>query len=642
MPQQIIVTNDEVRVVEAGPVGPRGVPGPPGPAGAGITVTGAGTLTGSVLNIPIDAGAATGSARTLGSGPNQAAPGDSFSKSAITNGFPIKPDLDSWFTKLTSATAAAPVDVVIVTDSLGAQGSLSDLPWPWRTAKYINEFMGASAYPYPVYAGSPDASTTPIAISTGSTGVAVGLGGHSANLADGGTVSYTATCTKFRVTYCDTGTGTLTIRDGVGGPVLTTITYTNTGAFRVWESGTLTNTAHTLYMTSSGTTNVGQIIPMGTIPVNVHFATHAGWSSADFTTDTTKVLDLIEWLETNKNLGLVLLATGANDSPYSTMMPALISAVQARTNEDIVVWVPYPSTAVDGTEYAGVMATVPTLGVPTLDSGTFYRDYRYNRTIDGTHPLNSKAREILSHQVNAFICGDPLNYMLRNLATAPSIGTSGDNAAPGDILVKPLNDSFKLVDEFILGDPTTSGSIGELKWIRTGGASEDPLLEMEGHPGAVRIKNTAASSPSTLHLKSNAGFLPTDNFWIATFYVRHGGLGSGAKYIVGFGPQGGNFLHGTALVKTSADSYWHVSVMFVGTELTNISTGISTAQNQWFKVTMRNFGTAMLVSINDSTPINVTTYVVGSPYMLVDTTSSTSYFDIDRFEYINYGISREA
>lgn len=115
MPQQIIVSQDNsLRVVETGPIGPPGrsvqgdpgppstVPGPQGPPGPpGVTgpegpastvpgpigpqgpqgddgvvsATGAANLTSGVLDVPIDGIADLATARTLGTGAQQAAPG---------------------------------------------------------------------------------------------------------------------------------------------------------------------------------------------------------------------------------------------------------------------------------------------------------------------------------------------------------------------------------------------------------------------------------------------------------------------------------------------------------------------------------------------------------------------------------------
>lgn len=106
MPQQIVLdANNNLRIVESGPpgppgksvTGPKGDKGDPGPTGpAGITsAEGAASLSEGVLTVPVDAAANIPSARTLGDGSLQAAPGFEVAP-GLGASIPLASDGDLW------------------------------------------------------------------------------------------------------------------------------------------------------------------------------------------------------------------------------------------------------------------------------------------------------------------------------------------------------------------------------------------------------------------------------------------------------------------------------------------------------------------------------------------------------------------
>lgn len=674
MPQQIVVTdNRSIRIIETGPQGPPGrgekgdpgVPGPPGPPtpgpqgppgtpgtpgpigpsgpigpqgppGEGITdVAGAATLIDQVLTVPVDLDADEGSARTLGTLPNQAAPGDVVSTAGFPGGFAYRPGLLKWYEKLAAATPQSPVAVVWITDSIGNIGNNEQPAHPWLTNRDLNLFVGSPDIPNPVYVLS--SGDSPVADdTTGATYAEIGLGGHSAQLSNGGTVTHQALCTQWIVTYVNSGTGTLTFRDGPGGSVLGTVTMTDTGKLTQWASATVPSGNNTLHITSTGTTNVGQIIPVNNNRVISYMATHSGYNSGQFAADPSLALDIIEELDAVGVLGLVVLATGANDNPYSTMMPTLKAEIEARTDEDIVLWVPYPSTAVGPSEYALMHPVALSSGLPLIDSGVFFNRFAIHWTLDGTHPFY-EGQIILAKANMAVLTGDPLGQAYRELALKPKIGPLNTDAAPGTIL-ETTSTITRMDDDFILGDPTVSGSIGAHGWERTGGTSVATVLGIDGHPGVVRISPSAGANSSVLTPKNGAktfsyvSGMATD----VIFWVR---CSAGASHSHQFGL--GQHLYGTYFERNEGAGVWDCVVNLLGTDLARITTAIPVTNN-WIQGRIVNFGDAVVTFLDGQLAAALPTPLYGAPFVkTAQSSGSGSYVDIDQISWMfNYKTAR--
>jgi len=642
MPEQVVVDNNGgFRIIEVGPRGPAG------PAGVG-SVEGAGYLEDGILHIPTDDSPDTGSARSLGRGAQQAAPGDVLGNPAYGGAATMIPKLDDWFAKF-AAAKNAPVEIVWITDSIGTIGTNADPAHPWLTSRILNDVAGGDTYRLPVFAQSAGGDI-PLATSSTGTGVEIGLGGHSSALDDGEIVTHTETCRGWKMTYVDTGTGTLTIRDGAGGTIIGTVTFTDTGDLKLWESAELTAGSHTLHITSSGSTNVGQIIPINNSAIISYMATHSGYNSAHFSSDPAKALDLIEYLnnsETN-NLGLVVIATGANDAPYSTMMPGLISAVQNVYDGDIALWVPYPSNAVSPEEYDAMHPVAISLGLPLIDSSIFFNKFASSYTFDGTHPITSGKR--LLAQFNALVLsGNPLGYLSYVTSLKPSIGELDSEAAPGDIMHRIKTKSYVIEDDFILGDHATSGSIGERRWIRTNGASSSGTLQLNGHPGIVRVQTNASAQTASIHLPMSGAIISNANSdWRFAFWFRHASPTSDNRYALGIMTPGA-WTHGFAIEKPLGASTWDVVAKFLGSELGRTNTAFASATNVWYKLEFIKFGANVLVMIDDVI-INVMTgagtfdtFNSAHPcFHVYANTGTVQTLDVDRFQMSLYNITRQA
>lgn len=338
-------------------------------------------------------------------------------KPRLQGGVPYRQtQLDNWFAALFAATSAAPIDVVVIGDSIHALGSVTSPAPPGYFEQYLNQQLGVSetmAVPFGVYA---QADYSPTATSTQGTTSTTALGGFGSTLTNTQVLTHVATCTGFSVAYrTDPSYGTITIRDGAGGTILATINCAAAAkSGNVWHSGALSNGSHTLHITSSGTTRVEIIHPNYGHKVRVWNCAHSGYKSADYTTNSYLALDLVDTLETAGTLKLVIIATGANDNGgagYATDMPALIAAVQSHTSEDLVLWFPYISGALPLAEYTPARAAAYLTGLPIIDASTVAAT---SLGLDGVHP-DVWQKRMLALQETAVLGGDPLGTMIRQI-----------------------------------------------------------------------------------------------------------------------------------------------------------------------------------------------------------------------------------
>lgn len=355
-------------------------------------------------------------------------------KPRLTGGIAYRQtQLDNWFNALAAATAANPVDVVFIGDSINALGTASIPNPPGYFEKYINQSLGVAEttdVPIGVY-GQADYS--PTATSTQGSVTATSLGGFGSALSNTQVLTHVATCVGFSVAYRTfPGAGTLTIRDGAGGTVLATINCDAAAkSGNLWHSGALSNGSHTLHITSSGNTVVEIIHPNYGHKVRVWNCAHAGYKSADYTANSYLALDLIDTLETAGSLKLVVIATGANDnggSGYATDIPALIAAVEAHSSCDLALWFPYISGALPLAEYTPARVAAYATGLPVIDSSVVAAN---SQGIDGVHP-DTWQKRMLGLQQAAFLGGDPMGILIRQLhdpsragIIIPSLGGSG-------------------------------------------------------------------------------------------------------------------------------------------------------------------------------------------------------------------------
>jgi hypothetical protein len=340
-------------------------------------------------------------------------------------GVPYRADLAGWQAKFEAATAEAPVDVVLITDSLwgvaGTGPSAGQLLHRMLNAAagvYLADPIGTSTLPLPVHAQAGPGPTS--ATSTQGTASTTATGGWGSTLTDGQVLTHVATATGFVVLYrTEPGWGTLTIRDGAGGTVLGTVSCDAAAkSGNLWTSAALSDASHTLHITSTGTTRVEMVMPTRETHVRVWPCGRGAATTDDYIDVPAQALDFIDKLDTAGTLGLVLVATGTNDDgEYATDIPALLAAISAATTADVALWLPYMQAGLTQPELDTSRATARTAGVPLIDASVVADQIG---TIDGVHP-NPQGRVMMASHVSAVLSGDPIGAAIR-LAGAMAAG----------------------------------------------------------------------------------------------------------------------------------------------------------------------------------------------------------------------------
>lgn len=330
-------------------------------------------------------------------------------------GVPYRADLAGWQAKFEDATAAAPVDVVLITDSLWETGtsgpSAAQLLHRLLNAAagvYQADPIGTSTLPLPVHAQGSGPSAT----STQGTTSTTATGGQGSTLTNGQVLTHVATATGFVVLYrTDPSYGSITIRDGAGGTVLATINCAAAATSgNLWTSGALSDASHTLHITSTGTTRVELIMPTRGTRVRVWPCGRAGATTDDYIDNPSQALDFIGKLDAAGTLGLVIVGTGTNDdAEYATDIPALLAAIRAATTADVVLWLPYMNAGLTQPELDVSRATARAAGVPFIDASIVADQIG---TLDGTHPA-PQGRVVMASHVSAVLSGDPIGAAIR-------------------------------------------------------------------------------------------------------------------------------------------------------------------------------------------------------------------------------------
>lgn len=340
-------------------------------------------------------------------------------------GVPYRADLAGWQAKFEAATAEAPVDVVLITDSLWetatfgpSAGQLLHRMLNAAAGVYLADPIGTSTLPLPVHAQAGAGPTS--ATSTQGTASTTATGGWGSTLTDGQVLTHVATATGFVVLYrTEPGWGTLTIRDGAGGTVLGTVSCDAAATSgNMWTSAALSDASHTLHITSTGTTRVEMVMPTRETHVRVWPCGRGGATTDDYIDVPAQALDFIGKLDTAGTLGLVLVATGTNDDgEYATDIPALLAAIAAATTADVALWLPYMQAGFTHVEMDASRVAARAAGVPLIDASVVADQIG---TIDGVHP-NPQGRVVMASHVSAVLSGDPIGAAIR-LAGAMAAG----------------------------------------------------------------------------------------------------------------------------------------------------------------------------------------------------------------------------
>lgn len=565
------------------------------------------------------------------------------SEPSIQGGVGFKPNLAQawWDDLLASIGAAAPADVVVIGDSIAAQGTVGAPAWPWllNTAlAYRSGRTGPQGAVFPDGGASVPAVTTP-----GGTSSAAGMGGWARSLAAGQSLENVfASIDGVSIVYTGGG-GTLTVRDGgSGGTIIGTIAPGAPGASQVWTSGALSLGAHTIHVASSGGTTVVEALyghsGNRASGVRVWPCVHHGYTSADFTANTNRGLDLISTLEAAGSLALVIVATSTNDDVGAggPTYTALLDAIAARTAAPVVAWIPYTSTAFSRAEASAVRATVEARGLPAVDADRLDPRFGPTKTGDGTHPIQSY-QQLLADQVFSVVGGDPMGQALKDV---PRLGTAATQAAPGDI-VAARKTIWSVLEEDFLGAALPAA------WTATnatGGTNQALTLTTIDHPGGWRVTaTTTTGSSATLSRLLNSY---VDTTWRASFWFKAGFTGSTPLYRIGmFTVDGaGASVLGVWLEKTNGQTVWRLaSQAFLGAVTYQALLAPPTLDTAWHSVDFYRVGSTMLVLMDGVLQATLGSIPnMGSPAFQAHDAGSSGqgYIDMDRVEFAITGLAR--
>lgn len=351
--------------------------------------------------------------------------------SSVSNSLPYRAQgLDGYFTALQNASAT-PVNIVIIGDSISIANCVGgEAAWSYY---FLND-LNRQTFSYQPKNGWRSASgndtgsgsfpgAIPGLLTNQGTPVSTGTGGYSTTLSNAQTASYTATMNGVSVIYTkNPAYGSIEVRDGgPSGTLLTTINCTGAAkAGNVWTSGELTNTSHTIHLTSSGNTKLEALyahVNDVTSGIRVWNASHSGWSTSNYLADTSLALDFIE----NIDPDLVIIATGTNDSSgnYATDLESLHLAVQSVSSADIAIWIPYVSANYSSTKLAAGRGVVTTLSAPSFDSARLLNDLPLESSKwagFGVHP-NLFGAAVIARQASSYFSGDPFASGERAIST---------------------------------------------------------------------------------------------------------------------------------------------------------------------------------------------------------------------------------
>ena len=260
--------------------------------------------------------------------------------------------------------------------------------------------------------------------------------GYGTSLATGQKGTMTGICDGVVVFYrTSPGAGSLIVRDGVGGTVLTTINTNAAASLTSWTSTTLTSVSRTLELEASG----GAVVVDGTYLTNgnltdgirVITASRSGETSQGNVTNSTRSLDLIQYLESIDKLALVITATGTNDNSGIGWQGQLIDAVSvAVPTVPVVSWIP-PINAVNPPEEHEAMKTdILTRDVELIDGNLLGR-------IDGgdnVHPTGLGHAKIAA-QIARILSGDSVGNQALMNAVVP---LQGDSTIVGTLTASSL------------------------------------------------------------------------------------------------------------------------------------------------------------------------------------------------------------
>lgn len=325
--------------------------------------------------------------------------------------------VDAW-----EASRSAPVRVAVIGDSLlTAPATL--ISATAAMSNYLSTGAGHApapgSGPFPVdLTGSGGTVNT---LTTGMNGLTMGAGVKR---------THTATCTGVTVMYrgVASGTGELTIRNGVGGTTIATVSNDEpTGGGYLATTTVLASASRTIEFESTG---AGDFV-LENVMFHTGNATHGVhvWNlnktGSDSTNYTNNPAERYRDFFTRYTPQVVIVQLGT--SGYSTLIDLIIDIRATLPDAYIVGVVPYKNSSIAWAEIDEIREIHEQYASTVFDMSVMFGDMG-TRLFDGVHPDASQA-DIIGRSLAAIISGNPLQIALlpRN--------TSGSSLSVGGLTV---------------------------------------------------------------------------------------------------------------------------------------------------------------------------------------------------------------
>ena len=688
----------------AGPTGATGATGPAGPAGPagdpGIaSVSGAATFVDGTLTVITNADPSIPSARTLGTTANQAYPGlegDRLDNSIDRMGWKSRPSGQKRALAKQANTRSNKFVLASIGDSV-LEGEIAPLFSPFEKVAarlnprgtnpvgYVFPANGLALRPYywKLTTGTPN---TPAGQNVFAN---YGLASRGYKIASGSTLTLTQNDSfvdlypeqeppvsdgiiiKYTAVQSDGGSLELKVNGVV---VSTTNTVDGTLGSGAVESGrTITWTGNRQRNTYSITAIGNPVILDETYICDGNAASgfqhwnggHSGWKTTDWLANPNqrKALD-------NLNPDAILIEMGGNDyltgssvdaNTFETNLRTMYTQITADNPEAslfqvIIYELPGRSSWYLFVEAAKRVAKDFNAVIIDLASMMPTNPDTYSLLADGVHP-DVDGAALGGRLISEAIFGDAVfTNPAAEIAGLRTLGNRPNEAAPGNVLSAVRGDSISLEDDFICGDLSTSGSIGELRWVRvgTGTSAElssfaiDPNNEINNHPGIVRLTTGAVIDDRVALTLKSEPFFNGARDWEVVYWVRINNLTSTT---VAFGVSDQPHLdaptNSLTIEKQSATANWEIAGKAYGFEYLRASLGVAPTTN-WVKLQLKRVGYSTHVIINDvilyrlkdSLPQS-NTFPGYTPFISVKTIAeSARTLDIDRAQINFAGLVR--
>lgn len=419
-------TTISVDIVEVG-TGPQGEPGPQGPAGPTGPAGTAGEMGATGPQGEPGVVAATGLAAYDPETQTVDVPAEPLldllaagvAEAGLVGSVGLRPTgLEGWWPAY-AGRAAGTVNIAVIGDSKSEQDSSfgEGRAWPYLLDRLLNgqlpDLNDQAGWRSAVAGVSliPGMTTNPGAATLAATGA------RGTTLTNGQKPTVTATMDGISIVYStDPAYGSIEVRDGVGGTLLTTLSCTGPAkSGHLWTSGALASASRTIELTSVGTSKLDAVyVHQGNraAGVRVWNLSRGAWGSDLFAANPAAALNFVEL--NAADLDLVIVATGTNDGVnYDTWVRQLADALTAVWAGPTVLLIPENNGFVSGHQDLGraiaseygwaVIDLVAALGGVALESSP-YAGLNVHQGAEGQYLYAATAAAILS--------GDPIG--LRN------------------------------------------------------------------------------------------------------------------------------------------------------------------------------------------------------------------------------------